>query len=173
MTNHRLFLLSFLTVLWVFLSGFNKPADNDMTALEAQKTEVELKLTETENNTPKVLETNQVKAQGKVVSPNEDTQKIKQTTIKATDASIANENNPIERDEFQKPLDISVPFKVSENGFLKTDNKSSAQNQETDIFAPKKPRPLELNGNFLMSPEPEAGKLKSVDGAGIVIKLKP
>jgi hypothetical protein len=46
----------------------------------------------------------------------------------------------------------------------------------TNIFAPETEKnhgPLELKGSFLMSPEPEAGKQKTVDGAGFVIKLKP
>ena len=83
---------------------------------------------------------------------------------------------PLNRNEFEKPLDLSVPFKNSENADLKIEQKSTAQSRVTNIFAPetkKKPRPLELDGDFLMSPEPEAEKQKSVDGAGIVIKLKP
>lgn len=135
MTNYRIFLLSFVTVSWVFLSGLNKTVDSDMPAMENQK-----------------------------------------TTIKATDAGIAGDNNPIKRNELEKPLDLSVPFKDSENADLKIEQKSAAQSRVTNIFAPetkKKPRPLELDSDFLMSPEPEAEKQKSVDGAGIVIKLKP
>lgn len=175
MTNYRIFLLSFLTVLWVFLSGFNKPADNDVPALETQKTEAELKLIETGNNR-KTLNAHQIKAERNVIPVNASPQKTKQTTIKAIGTSIANENNPVERDEFEKPLDLSVPDKVSENALLKIENKSVAQSQATDIFVPdtkNKPRSLELDGDFVMSPEPEAEKRKSVDGAGIVIKLKP
>ena len=68
MTNYRIFLLSFLTVSWIFLSGLNKPVDNDMSTEETQKTEVELKSIETENNTRKLLETKQVKAKSNVKS---------------------------------------------------------------------------------------------------------
>ena len=156
MTNYRIFLLSFLAVSWVFLSGLNKPVDNDMSAMETQKTAVELKSVET-HNTPKLLKT-------------------KQTTFKATDAGVADDNNLIKHDEFEKPLDLSVPFKNPENADLKIEQKSATQSRVTNIFAPetkKKSRPLEVDGDFLMSPEPEAEKRKSVDGAGIVIKLKP
>jgi hypothetical protein len=172
MTNYRIFLLSFLTVTWVFLSGLNKPVDNDVLTEETQKTEAELKSIETEYNTQKLLETKQVKAKGRIkpvkINP--------QSTNKATDpSSVADDNSPIKRNEFEKPLDLSVPFKNSENADLKIEQKSAVQTRVTNIFAPetkKKPRPLELDGDFLMSPEPEAEKLKSVDGAGIVIKLK-
>jgi len=42
------------------------------------------------------------------------------------------------------------------------------------IFAatPKPPRTLLLDGQLIMSPEPEADKKKSMDGAGISINLK-
>jgi len=176
MTNYRKFLLSFLTVSWIFLSGLNKPVDNDMSTEETQKTEVELKSIETEHNTRKLLETEQAKAKGSVKPVKANPQKAKHTAIKATDAGVADDNNPIKRDEFEKPLDLSVPFKDAENADLKIEQKSAAQNRVTNIFAPetkKKPRPLELDSGFLMSPEPEAEKQKSVDGAGIVIKLKP
>jgi hypothetical protein len=133
-----------------------------MSTVEKQKTEVELKSIETEN-TRKLLEAKQAKANPK-------------TTNKATDVSVADDNNPIKRNEFEKQLDLSVPFKDSENVDLKVEQNSDAQTQMNNIFAPetkKKPRSLELDSGFLMSPEPEAGKQKSVDGAGFVIKLKP
>jgi hypothetical protein len=73
----------------------------------------------------------------------------------------------------QKPLDLTVPLRDasfldapdalaivqrSPTGALSVDNKS-------------KTRALELQGKVIMSQEPEAGKLKSADGAGIVINL--
>ncbi len=170
MTKYRIFLLSFLTVSWVFLSGLNKPVDNDMSTMEKQKTAVGLGPFETEH-TRKLQETTQLKAKSSVKSVKANPQ----TTIKATDTGVADENNPIERNEFEKPLDLSVPFKDTENADLKIERKSTAQSRATNIFAPetnKKSRPLELDSGFLMSPEPEVEKQKSVDGAGIVIKLK-
>ncbi len=175
MTNYRL-LLSFLSVLWVFPSGFSEAAGNDLSTLDTQKTEAELKLIETKNNTSKTLETNQMKAKKNITSVNTSPQKANQNTVKITAGRVAKENNPIERDEFEKPLDLSVPFKGLENSFLKTEKRSSEQSRGTNIFASdskNKSRPLELDGDFLMTPYPEAGKQKSVDGAGIVIKLKP
>lgn len=73
----------------------------------------------------------------------------------------------------QKPLDLSVPqrnvsFEAPETiavlgrgalpGALTSDNNS-------------KVRAVELQGNLIMSQEPEAGKIKSADGAGIMINL--
>ena len=173
MTNYRMFLLGFLTVSWVFLSGLSKPFDNDISTVETQKTEVELKSIETENNTRKLLETKQVQADSKVKSVKAEP---KITILKAKDAGVTGDINPVKQNEPEKPLDLSVPFNNPENTDLKIEQKSATQNRVTNIFAPetkKKPRPLEVDGDFLMSPEPEAGKQKSVDGAGFVIKLKP
>lgn len=173
MTNYRKFLLSVLTVSWVFLCGFNNSVDNDRLSEETQKTEAELKSIETEYNNQKLLETKQVK---KTVKPVKATpQRTNNTTINATDADVAEDNHPF-NNALEKPLDLSIPFKTTENAGLKVEQQSTAQSRETNIFAPepkKKPRSLELDGDFLMSPEPEAEKQKSVDGAGIVIKLKP
>ena len=89
--------------------------------------------------------------------------------------AVDNDNKPIKRDELEKPLDLSVPDKDIENADRVMEQKLATQSQESSIFATepgKKARPIELNGNFLMSPEPEAEKRKSVDGAGIVINIK-
>ncbi len=155
MTIYRLCFFSFLTVSWMFLSGFNKPIANAISTQEIQKTELELQSIETKNTRK--------------------TQPIKQPTINVADTSITDEN-PVKRDEFDRILDLSIPFQGTENTGMKNKQKSVTQSQMTNIFAPETEKnhgPLELNGSFLMSPEPEAGKQKSVDGAGFVIKLKP
>jgi hypothetical protein len=173
MTNYRTLLLCFLAVSWIFLTGLNEPVDIDMSTEETQKTEVELKSIETENSTQKLLETKQVKVKGSINSVKANPLK---TTIKTTDSDFADKNNLLKRNDLEKPLDLSVPFEDAENADVKIEQKSPAESQVTNIFTPetkKKPRPLELDSGFLMSPEPEAEKLKSVDGAGIVIKLKP
>jgi len=169
MTNYRLFLLSFLTISWFFLSGFNKPIDNTMSVIETRKTERELESAESEN-IKKTLDTEPAKAKNNVLSVKRKTQKI---TL-ATDTT--NTDNPSQHNEFEKRLDLSVPFEDSENINLNNVQKAVAQSLVTNIFAPetkKKPQPLELKGGLLMSPEPEFEKRKSVDGAGIVIHLKP
>jgi len=171
MTNYRLFLLSFLTVSWFFLSGFNKPIDNTMSVIETQKTERELQSAETEN-IKKTLDTEPAKTKNNVLSVKRKTQKI---TL-ATDTTNTDKDTPSQHNEFEKPLDLSVPFNTSENTDISNIQKAVAQSLVTNIFAPetkKKPQPLELKGGFLMSPEPELEKRKSVDGAGIVINLKP
>ena len=79
-----------------------------------------------------------------------------------------------DRNELESPLDLSVPFKGFENNDLE---KKWAEPIETISIFPtdsqKNPRPLELNGGLLMSPEPQAEKRKTIDGAGIVINIKP
>ena len=171
MTNYRLFLLSFLTVSWFFLSGFNKPIDNNMIVVETQKTELELQTAETEN-IKKKLDTDPVKVKNNALSVKKNPQKI---TL-ATDTTSTDKDNASQHNEFEKPLDLSVPFNASESTDGSNIQKEVAQSLVTNIFAPetkKKPQPLELKGGFLMSPEPELEKRKSVDGAGIVINLKP
>jgi len=173
MTSYRKLLLSFLTVSWIFLTGLTNPVDNDMSSEETQKTEVELKAIESENSTLKLLETKQAGVKGSVNSVKAKPQK---TTNKTTDAGIADKKNLLKSNELEKPLDLSIPFKGPGNADLKIDQKSAAQTRVNNIFAnetDKKTRRIELDGDFVMSPEPEAGKQKSVDGAGIVIKLKP
>ena len=175
MTNYRIFLLSFVTVSWVFLNGFNNTFDRTLLSEETQKTEAELKAIETDNNKRKLLEMEQVKAKGNVRSVTVPFKNAKQTTIDATAAEGAKDNNHPDNNEFERPLDLSIPFKTTETTDLKVEKKSTTQGREANIFASetkKVPRKLELDGDFLMSPEPEAEKLKSVDGAGIVIKLK-
>lgn len=80
----------------------------------------------------------------------------------------------IEPDSLYKPLDLSLPF--ADDGLESYQDKDLGQTSGLDLFENKhkKPhRPLELKGGFLMSPEPEMEKKKTVDGAGISINLKP
>ncbi len=175
MTNYRIFLLCFLAVSWLFLSGLNKPVDGDISVIDRHKTDVEQESFPTERDR-KQLETKRAKAKSDVKPVKSSQQDKQQTTTKITDAVVANENNPIERKELEKPLDLSVPFNDADKADLKVGLKSDEQGQEAGVFDPqtqKKPRSLELNGDLVMSPEPEAEKRKSVDGAGIVINLKP
>ncbi|MDD5322697.1 MAG: hypothetical protein PHD43_19210 [Methylococcales bacterium] len=90
--------------------------------------------------------------------------------------NVVDKSNTSEYSELQKPLDLSIPYKDPENADLKIKQNTPAKSPETNIFATetiKKSQPLQLNGGLLMSPEPEAEKRKSIDGAGIVINIKP
>ena len=76
----------------------------------------------------------------------------------------------------QRPLDLSIPFSQLEEAQQSKSVNSDTQNAVDALFAPKPKKsdqPLQLKGCWLMSPEPEVEKRKSVDGAGIVIDLKP
>jgi hypothetical protein len=73
----------------------------------------------------------------------------------------------------QKPLDLTVP--LSEVSFQKPPEAltiAQGVSQESIIVdSNSKTRPVELQGKVIMTSEPEAGKSKSADGAGIVINL--
>jgi hypothetical protein len=77
----------------------------------------------------------------------------------------------IEQQNVQQ-LDLSVPFKDVDLNAVQFEPLPI----ETNIFAPdlqKKPQQLQLKGQFIKFPDPEIEKRKSVDGAGIVINIKP
>ena len=174
MTNYRIFLLSFLSVSWIFLCGLNTSFDTALPAKETQKTYIELKSGEA-IKTLNVPKTKPLNAKSNVKAAKANPQKSKPATINIADARVGGENNTVKSNEFEKPLDLSVPFKNSENADLEDGQKSTTQNLVANTLASetkKKPGPLELNGRFLMSPEPEVEKRKSFDGAGIVINLK-
>ena len=75
----------------------------------------------------------------------------------------------------QKSLDLSIPFKDAENSWQKAEQNKGAAGESSNMFASeykKKAQPVNLDGQLLMTQEPETDKRKSVDGAGIVINLK-
>lgn len=154
MKNYRLFLLGFTTASLIFLTGFEKagvknaPSKKKQTALIGVKT-----------NQPKSKE-------------NHVNLKQRKKTNKQKSTSVP---NPTENAELQKSLDLSVPFKIPENTWLKTEQNRRAQVESSNMFAAEKKKkqlPLYLDGQMLMSQEPENDKKKSLDGAGIVINLK-
>lgn len=72
----------------------------------------------------------------------------------------------------QKPLDLTVPQR--DVSFEVPETITVSGNTLPVAFTPdsqNKARPIELQGKVIMSQEPEAGKMKSADGAGIVINL--
>ncbi|PPD50286.1 MAG: hypothetical protein CTY16_02010 [Methylobacter sp.] len=93
------------------------------------------------------------------------------TATAKSDTSKAPEEPPP-----KPPLDLTIPFKNPENtkpSFLETNH--NQQKAFDGLFAAKpktRERPFQLNGSLISSPEPEAEKRKSVDGAGIVINIK-
>ncbi len=139
----RIFLFCFLSVSWLFLSGFDDsatiPADSKIN-----------------DNAPKVNE--------------------KKRPLKKGKQGIIEIRKSTQPDEFIKPLDLSLPFFSLESSDLKASKIKNEDDQLNGLFDPKpkkRPRSLELNGNFLMSPEPEVERKKTVDGAGISINVKP
>jgi len=152
MKNYRLFIVSFVTASFILLTGFEKPGVND--ALPSA------------NEVKKV----QSKSKESLVKPKQKT-KNKQEAVSVLRAK----NSAAEEAEFQKPLDLSMPFKDSENAWLTIEQNKAVQGESLNIFASekeKKLRPLYLDSQVLMSQEPEVDKRKSLDGAGIVINLK-
>jgi hypothetical protein len=72
----------------------------------------------------------------------------------------------------QKPLDLTVPQR--DVSFEAPETIAVSGGALPVAFTPdsqNKARPVELQGKVIMSQEPEAGKIKSADGAGIVINL--
>jgi hypothetical protein len=94
-------------------------------------------------------------------------------------AKLANKRDArgsVNDSELQKPLDLSIPYMDVDKSDRLNEQGSEDQDQKANLFASenrKKTRPLQVDGRLLMSPEPEAEKQKSADGAGIVINLKP
>ncbi|MDP3588983.1 MAG: hypothetical protein Q8R54_00380 [Methylobacter sp.] len=147
--NYRLFILGFVTVSFVLLTGFQKPGVKNALLTKKQAASVNVK---------------EVQFNGK------------NSAVKSKDHKTKNKHSIEKNAELQKSLDLTVPFfKASENAWLKTEQNRIAQIETANIFAnehKKKLRSLDLDGQMLMSQEPEADKRKSLDGAAIVINLK-
>lgn len=149
MMIYRKFLLSFLVVVSFCISTFSINSSAEIIADEGVKSQL-----------------NSVPAEQAPKSK----KKLRKKTVVITPPI------QIDPDVLYKPLDLSVPFNDQEDFSLLIDKKKSGQGEIIEYFDSKpkvKPRPLELNGSFLMSPEPEIEKKKTVDGAGISINLKP
>jgi hypothetical protein len=143
MNNSRILLLGFATILLVFLTGFAKA---DEAAVEKSTNVTGIQSNKKEN----FITSKSNKKKLSVLRVNDDA-------------------------ELQKSLDLSMPFELSENMQLKPEQSTVIPGELSNIFATekkKKPRPVDLDGQMLMSQEPEADKQKSMDGAGILINLK-
>jgi hypothetical protein len=86
------------------------------------------------------------------------------------DKSTKNKNSSVEVK--QQPLDLTVPERnVS---FNEASGLVIGEGSALDVLAvnnQSKNKAVELHGQVIMSQEPEAGKIKSADGAGIMINL--
>ena len=160
----RIFFLCFLASAWLFLSGFNDLVEKDSLVLQGQDVTVKSNFYEigqtqvTKKNLKVKAKSNHLKVKADV--------KIKESV---DDASIKGTG-------IEKILDLSIPFSNSKDANSLIELQSVGQRKSLDFFdtkTKKEARHIELDGDFLMSPEPQGEKLKSVDGAGLVINLKP
>ncbi|MGZ3891588.1 MAG: hypothetical protein ACXVI9_13865 [Mucilaginibacter sp.] len=151
--SYRLFILGFVAASFILLTGFEQSDVNKVLPSSAEKQVVsEVK-----------------KDQSSFVKPKEKKTKHRQKAVPNA------KNLAAEEAELQKPLDLSMPFKDSESAGLTIEQNRAVQEESLNIFSSgknKMPRPLYLDGQMLMSQEPEGDKRKSFDGAGIVINLK-
>ncbi|MGZ5045127.1 MAG: hypothetical protein ACXV8P_10080 [Methylobacter sp.] len=154
MKNYRLFVLGFVTASFILLTGFEKSGVHNVLSPAAKKT--------VSNEVKKVQSKSKLKT--------------KKTKYKQKEDLVPNaENSTVEEAELQKPLDLSMSFEDSESAGLTIEQNKAAQKESLNIFPSEKKKktlPLYLDGQMLMSQEPEVDKQKSVDGAEIVINLK-
>lgn len=116
MKNYRLFIVGFVTASFILLTGFEKPGVNDALA--------------SANEVKKV----QSKSKESPVKPKQKKTKNKQEAVSVLRAK----NSAAEEAEFQKPLDLSMPFKDSENAWLTIEQNKAVQGESLNIFASEK-----------------------------------
>ena len=163
MIIYRIFLFSFLSILWLLLSGFDDSVVVDTsTSDKSQKVIVEKDAVAT------IPADSKISVNALNVNEKRVFKKRRKRVIEIPYTTQA--------DEFIKPLDLSVPLISLEPDDMKAGKKKNEDDQSNEFFDPKpkkRRRSLELDGNFLMSPEPEVERKKTVDGAGISINVKP
>jgi hypothetical protein len=153
MKNYRLFILSFGITSLILLTGFQKPSIKHAPLAEKQMASANVKTAGFKSKE----------------------HHVKHREKKDKHVLAVTNHNSSTAAELQKSLDLSIPFKASENTWLKVEPSKMTQEDSSDIFTTqkqRKPRPVDLDGQMLMSQEPEMDKQKSLDGAGIVITLK-
>jgi hypothetical protein len=161
MTNYRAFSVGFVVLASFFLSGLKLLTDNEVELVNKEPVVISPISTITDSSE---------KSQEK---------KIAQTVVKRRPKKIvrveaASKQKSVISSELDTPLDLSVPFKATEKFDL--EKKWLIPHVVLDAFAfdpNNKARSLELNGDLLMTPDPQPEKRKSVDGAGISINIKP
>jgi hypothetical protein len=160
MTSFRICSFCFAVIAWFLLSGLKSQADNDAHVVSKQNVTKRFGSTGTEGS-------------GKLQEKNGHENIVKVRSKKIVRIEAASKKKTFIHSELDVPLDLSVPFKATEK--IDLEKKWLIPHETLDVFAVdpnKKARSLELDGDFLMSPEPQAEKRKSVDGAGIIINLK-
>jgi len=160
MKIYRLFSIGFAIIAWLFLSGQKLLPDNEAGLVNTQSLAIDL--------IPSMVENSEQLQEKKL---NENVVKVR--SRKKFRSKAVREQDSFTRSEIDHPLDLSIPFKTTEK--LDADKKWLIPHEALDVFAVdpnKKARSLELNGNLLMSPDPQPEKRKSVDGAGIIINIK-
>ncbi len=150
--NYRLFLLGFVAASFVLLTGFQQSGVNSADLTEKQTAS---------------LNVEKVQLNSKASS-------VKSKHKKAINKPSVSSTND---DALQKTLDLTIPFKVKayEDAWLRSKKNKMSQREPINLFAiekQKNPGSLDLEGQMLMSQEPERDKQKSLDGAGIVFTLK-
>ena len=153
MNNYRLYLVGFVTASFVLLTGFQNLHVNSVDITRNQTVALN-------------LEKDQLNGK-KSGDKSKHNKAINKQPVPVIDDDT----------ELQKTLDLSIPFKIktSENTWLKTEQNKISQREAANLFATEKQKKsglLDLDGQMLMSQEPEMDKRKSFDGAGIVINLK-
>jgi hypothetical protein len=146
--NYSLFVFSFVITSLSLLTGFEKVDVNNL--LTSDKQAISIKVDQARKKDNKV-------------------------DLKITRSKNKPSTLHIEEDaDLPKPLILSIPFKDSENVDTKAEHNSTIS-ESLNIFSAaknKKPGALILDGQMLMSQEPEMDKRKSLDGAGIILNLK-
>jgi hypothetical protein len=153
MKNYRLLVLSFSIASLILLTGFQKPGINHSPSAKKQMASANVKAARFKSKE----------------------YHVKHREKKDKHLLAATKHNSSTAAELQKSLDLSIPFKASENAWLKVEPSKMTQEDSSNIFIAqkqRKPRSVDLDGQMLMSQEPEMDKQKSLDGAGIVITLK-
>ena len=109
-------------------------------------------------------------------STSKHTSTVSSTTHQNTNKAGASLLSNKAKQETQLPLDLSIPFSNAPSSEPQLLEGNEPPSIIDSLFTPKAKtddQALRLKGGWLMSPEPEPEKKKTVDGAGIVIDLKP
>jgi hypothetical protein len=86
---------------------------------------------------------------------------------------VADKNTVIENANQHNPLDLAVPFKVTQETDAKRPINGLQEKTDSPLFDNRnKQAAVQVKGQFVMSQDPEADKKKSADGAGLMINLR-